>query len=189
MEARDKAAELGGYLVAVNSDAENQMLIAANTPSNFWIGADDIVTESKDNDNSNELWAGYRWNDGTLLTSVSNNNYQSFNGGEPNDNERGDLNSGSFGLGEDYIEFQNGNWNDIYHDSKRRYVIEFNPSAIPDNNGTAIKCFGGNTGDSEGIDFIVTGGTLPYTYAWTASNGGAVPAGTANNQNLSLIHI
>ena len=184
MEARDKAAELGGYLVAVNSDAENQMLIAANTPSNFWIGADDIVTESKDNDNSNELWAGYRWNDGTLLTAVSNNSYQSFNGGEPNDNDRGDLNSGSFGLGEDYIEFQNGNWNDIYHDSKRRYVIEFNPSAIPDNNGTTIKCFGGNTGDSEGIDFIVTGGTLPYTYAWTASNGGAVPAGTANNQNL-----
>ena len=184
MEARDKAAELGGYLVAVNSDLENQMLINANTPTNFWIGADDIVTESKDNDNSNVLWAGYRWNDGTLLTAVSNNSYQSFNNNEPNDNERGDVNSGSFGLGEDYIEFQNGNWNDIYHNSKRRYVIEFNPSAIPDNNGTTIKCFGGNTGNAEGIDFIVTGGTLPYTYAWTASNGGVVPAGTASNQNL-----
>ncbi|CAN5837325.1 hypothetical protein BH11BAC4_BH11BAC4_18790 [soil metagenome] len=35
------------------------------------------------------------------------------------------------------------------------------------------------------INLIVVGGTSPYTYAWTASNGAVIPAGQANNQNLT----
>ena len=187
MEARDKAAQLGGYLIAVNSEAENQMLIDdATVPSNFWIGADDIVTESKDNDNSNELWVNHKWNDGTLLTA----GYTNWGNGEPNDNAKGNLNDAeNYGLGEDYTEFSDGTWNDIYHDRTRRYVVEFNPSAIPDNNGTAIKCFGGNTGDAEGIDLVVTGGTGVYQYLWEGlvddnGNLGVVPDAQKNNKNI-----
>ena len=182
MEARDKAAQLGGYLVAVNSQAENDQLIAWQNAglveNNFWLGLDDIVVESQ---GANGAITGYRLNDGTLLSA----GYQNFNGGEPNDNSKGNFAAtDNYGNGEDYIEFLNGNWNDIYHNSKRFYIIEFNPSTVPDNNGTSIDCFGGNTGNTEGIDFVVTGGTLPYTYSWTADKGGVIPGGTQTNQNL-----
>ena len=43
-------------------------------------------------------------------------------------------------------------------------------------------CFGGSTGS---INLSVTGGTPPYSYVWTASNGGVVPAGQANLQDLT----
>ncbi len=35
------------------------------------------------------------------------------------------------------------------------------------------------------IDLTVTGGTSPYTYLWTASNDGVVPAGQATSQDLT----
>ncbi|MFZ4399617.1 MAG: right-handed parallel beta-helix repeat-containing protein [Bacteroidales bacterium] len=45
-----------------------------------------------------------------------------------------------------------------------------------------VTCFGGNTGS---IDLTVNGGIAPFTYAWTASNGGVIPAGQENNQDLT----
>jgi len=35
------------------------------------------------------------------------------------------------------------------------------------------------------IDLSVLGGVGPYAYAWTASNGGIVPAGQEDDQDLS----
>jgi hypothetical protein len=40
-----------------------------------------------------------------------------------------------------------------------------------------------NTGGS--IDMTPTGGKTPYTYSWSASNGGAIPSGQSNRQDLS----
>ena len=34
--------------------------------------------------------------------------------------------------GEDYIEFSDGSWNDIYHHVTRRFIIEYNPTQIKD---------------------------------------------------------
>ncbi|WP_152969720.1 S-layer family protein, partial [Pedobacter sp. Hv1] len=42
-------------------------------------------------------------------------------------------------------------------------------------------------GESNGIIDLtsLSGGTAPYTFAWTASNGGVIPPGQATNQNLT----
>lgn len=47
---------------------------------------------------------------------------------------------------------------------------------------TNILCYGAATG---AIDLSVSGGTGTYTYAWTASNGGVIPAGQASGQDLT----
>ena len=47
---------------------------------------------------------------------------------------------------------------------------------------TNVGCSGGSGGS---INLTVSGGTLPYTYFWTASNGGIVPAGQSTGQDLS----
>ena len=157
MEARDIAANLGGYLVSIKTQAENQWLIDNSSDQNFWLGLDDIREESKVLGVVDKT--KYRWNDGTSL------DWEGFPAGEPNDASKDTtINS----PGEDYIEFSNGSWNDIFHHVKRKFVIEFNPTQIPDFNGSSISCFGGTNGS---IDFVVTGGTTPYTYAWTTADG------------------
>ena len=157
MEARDIAANLGGYLVSIKTQAENQWLIDNSSDQNFWLGLDDIREESKVSGVVDKT--KYRWNDGTSL------DWEGFPAGEPNDASKDTtINS----PGEDYIEFSNGSWNDIFHHVKRKFVIEFNPTQIPDFNGSSISCFGGTNGS---IDFVVTGGTTPYTYAWTTADG------------------
>ncbi len=170
MEARDLAANLGGYLVSIKTEAENQWLINNSPEQNFWLGLDDIRNESKTGGSVDKT--KYRWNDGTDLT------WENFGSGEPNDSAKDTTTDHP---GEDYIEFSSGTWNDIYHNVKRKFVIEYNPTQIPDFNGNSIKC----NGDTDGsIDFIVTGGTSPYTYAWTTANGSGLDATSKSQSGL-----
>ena len=170
MEARDIAANLGGYLVSIKTQAENQWLIDNSSDQNFWLGLDDIREESKVSGVVDKT--KYRWNDGTSL------DWEGFPAGEPNDASKDTtINS----PGEDYIEFSNGSWNDIFHHVKRKFVIEFNPTQIPDFNGNSISCFGGTNGS---IDFVVTGGTTPYTYAWTTADGSGLDVTSKSQSGL-----
>ena len=170
MEARDIAANLGGYLVSIKTQAENQWLIDNSSDQNFWLGLDDIREESKVLGVVDKT--KYRWNDGTSL------DWEGFPAGEPNDASKDTtINS----PGEDYIEFSNGSWNDIFHHVKRKFVIEFNPTQIPDFNGSSISCFGGTNGS---IDFVVTGGTTPYTYAWTTADGSGLDVTSKSQSGL-----
>lgn len=173
MEARDIAANLGGYLVSIKTQLENQWLIDNSPDQNFWLGLDDIRDESKVDGVVDKT--KYRWNDGTSL------DWQGFPGSEPNDAGK---NTTTNFAGEDYIEFSNGSWNDIYHYVKRKFVIEFNPSQIPDFNGSSISCFGGNNAS---IDFVVTGGTTDYTYNWTVVSGGTGTNLVANQKSQTLL--
>lgn len=170
MEARDIAANLGGYLVSIKTQAENQWLIDNSPEQNFWLGLDDIREESKVGGVVDKT--KYRWNDGTSL------DWEGFPGSEPNDISK-DITTNS--PGEDYIEFSDGSWNDIFHYVKRKFVIEFNPTQIPDFNGNSISCFGETNGS---IDFIVTGGTTPYTYAWTTADGSGLDANSKSQTGL-----
>ena len=108
--AKAGAEALGGYLVAVNSDAERLWIDSNLRPSGatLWLGGTDANSEGTWTWVSGEAWSYTYWN-----------------GGEPN-------NSGN----EDYLMVNsNGTWNDITdnYGSIPGYVVEWNadPNAPP----------------------------------------------------------
>tara|TARA_X000000368_G_scaffold415818_1_gene408349 strand:- start:44 stop:15682 length:15639 start_codon:yes stop_codon:yes gene_type:complete len=102
-EAKDRATALGGYLLTINSEAENNF-IKNNLGDNYkwdsyWIGFNDIDEEGT-----------FVWANG------SDSTYVNWNGGEPN-------NAGD----EDAVEYfgNNGRWNDLPKSNGRFFIIEF----------------------------------------------------------------
>jgi len=101
--SRDTATDLGGYLVAIDSESENQFIrdqmeSAGYNWNSVWIGYTDETNEGI-----------FEWANGSQST------YENWQNGEPN-------NSG----GEDYTELMsNGKWNDLPNDNNRKFIIEF----------------------------------------------------------------
>jgi Ca2+-binding RTX toxin-like protein len=97
-DAQAEAQSLGGNLVTVNDQAENDWLL--NTfGSEKWIGYTDEKTEGT-----------FEWADG------STSNFTNWNAGEPN----------NWNDSEDYVHFTNGggSWNDIFSYSSMQGIIE-----------------------------------------------------------------
>lgn len=100
--AIQNSADLGGHLVTIGSQAENDF-IDNRIGSSIWIGYTDTNREG------DFIW----------LTNESTS-YTNWNGAEPN-------NSG----GEDYTEmYTNGRWNDLRGTNNRRYVVEFQSTLV-----------------------------------------------------------
>ena len=74
--------------------------------------------------------------------------------------------------------------------SKTFVITEPQPIVITETisnyNGFEISCFGASDGR---IELAVTGGTSAYTYQWTASNGGVIPAGMQTAALLTNIPV
>ncbi|MGN6246724.1 MAG: SprB repeat-containing protein, partial [Ginsengibacter sp.] len=60
--------------------------------------------------------------------------------------------------------------------------IQINAGVNATSEITNVSCFGGNNG---AIDITAFGGTGSFSYSWSASNGGNVPAGQVNNEDLT----
>ena len=101
-EAKDRATALGGYMLTISSQAENDFIqnnLGDFKWDSYWLGYSDTAEEGT-----------FVWANGSDAT------YTNWNGGEPN-------NSGD----EDVVEFNghNGKWNDLNINDGRFFIIEF----------------------------------------------------------------
>ncbi len=95
--AKTYAESIGGYLVTINSQAENEW-VANAAQGNYWIGLSDA---------SNEGY--FTWTNGEPVT------YTNWASGEPN----------NYGTGEDYVEAgPNGVWNDVSDNDYNWTIVE-----------------------------------------------------------------
>ncbi len=63
-------------------------------------------------------------------------------------------------------------------------IITINALPVLSTSVVNVSCHGTSTGS---VDLTVSGGTPGYTYLWTSSNGGIVPSGQENIQDLSAL--
>jgi Ca2+-binding RTX toxin-like protein len=112
-EAQAEAKSLGGNLVTINDQAENDWLVKMFGTGNLWTGYTDEQTDGT-----------FKWVDG------STSNFTNWNTGEPN-NADYDVN------GEDYIHFitgTNGKWNDLANSvdgyTPMQGIIEINNTPV-----------------------------------------------------------
>ena len=104
-----------GHLATLTSEEENQFLLDTFGGASGWIG---LFQEP----GSPEPDGGFGWVTGEEFL------FTAWNGSEPN-------NSGG---NEQFVEFFNGRWNDLSPTSNRRYYVEFETSAVPEPNASAI---------------------------------------------------
>jgi uncharacterized protein YraI len=102
-EAKDACEALGGYLVSLNSEEENNFVNNLVGANRIWIGFSDELNEGN-----------WQWVTGETIT------FTNWRSGEPND----------YGAGEDYAEmYIDGTWNDIgppqFPSTTRYYVCEW----------------------------------------------------------------
>lgn len=101
--AIQNASDLGGHLLTIGSQAENNF-IGNKVDVPIWIGITDTNTEGD-----------FKWITGEPVI------YTNWNGSEPND----------YLLGEDYTEmYTTGRWNDLRGTRYRHYVVEFQQTLV-----------------------------------------------------------
>ena len=157
-QAQAQAVSLGGNLVTVNDDAENQFLVKTfGGTEGLWIGLTDEVTEGT-----------FKWANGEAVT------YTNWDPGEPN-------NGGSINQDYAWINFQNpGKWDDAgdtLNNFNFRGIIE-----IANSNDTII----GSTGNDT-INGGIGQDTADYSaigQAITLKPTGVVTKGTAGTDQL-----
>ena len=109
------SASLGGHLVTINSQGENDWL--NNLVGAIWIGLNDATTEGS-----------FTWITGEPI------GYVNWNGGQPDD-------YWLYG-GEDYVEMNSyGYWNDLTGSDLLHYVVEFEPITVTQTAGLASGSF------------------------------------------------
>jgi hypothetical protein len=119
-EAEAEAVSLGGHLVTIRSQEENDWLYTtfgpyAPAPEGFWIGLNDIAVEGN-----------FVWSSGESVT------YTNWNVGEPNN---------FFGMNEDYVHMYGplssgaSRWNDVWDDNPwgpHPGIVEVTATPVPD---------------------------------------------------------
>lgn len=119
-EAQDLATSqvlfgVQGHLATLTTQEENDFLLDSFGGDSGWIGLSQAP-------GSIEPDQGFEWVTGEEFA------FTSWNGIEPNN---------AFG-NENFVEFFNGNWNDLGPTSNRRYYVEFETSAIPEPSAVSI---------------------------------------------------
>ena len=131
-QAQAQAQSLGGNLVTINNQAEQDWLVSTfGVTEDLWIGFTDEVTEGQ-----------YKW------ASSETSTYTNWSPGEPNNLEN-----------EDYVEIINGEWNDLPSTFSRRGIIEIkNTINGGDGNDTLNGGAGNDTLDGgAGTDTLIGG--------------------------------
>lgn len=119
--ALDMANFLGGHLVTITSQAENDFVNSLTGGAIIWLGGSDTDAEGTwawqvGPEAGTEFWIG-----------GSSPTYANWHGGEPN----------NYGSGEDYLamnhpSWSDGTWNDVDPAQQYRVVIEYSREAVPE---------------------------------------------------------